>query len=400
MSLRIKISFFAFLLVSAICLFFRGYAFAEEDKEVSLYLFWANGCPHCAKEELFLSKLEDKYPTLNVHKLEVTQSKENALLLKKTADELGVSASGVPFTVIGDKYFVGYLSDETTGKQIEDEIKCVIKSGCQDIVAGLTGTQSPVNQKEQSSLKKINIPVLGMVNLERLSLPFLAVVLGLLDGFNPCAMWILLFLISLLLRMENKAKRWVLGGVFIAASAFVYFLFLTAWLKLFQFLSLIKWIRAGIGAVALGTGLYSFYKYYQEREGGCKAANAKNRDKVFEQLKDAVGHKSFPLAVVSLVILAFAINLFELICSAGLPAVFTQVLSMSRLVSWQRYFYIVIYIFFYMLNELVVFFIAMITAEAVGIESKWGQLSRLLGGVVMLIIGFLLFFRPGLLMFG
>jgi len=144
--------------------------------------------------------------------------------------------------VVGQEYIVGYLSDETTGKEIENLVSCAMKDGCQDIVGGLLlGNSQDENQTQEvkGAVKALDAPVFGKLNLETLSLPVLTFVVAFLDGFNPCAMWVLIFLISLLLRMKDRKRMWLLGVTFIGASSLVYFLFLSAWLNLFLFLGFI-----------------------------------------------------------------------------------------------------------------------------------------------------------------
>lgn len=249
-------------------------------------------------------------------------------------------------------------------------------------------------------MESLTLPIIGTIQIANLSLPLLSVVIGLLDGFNPCAMWTLFFLISLLLSMKDKRRMWILGTVFIITSAFVYFLFLSAWLNFFLILGFLFWIRIIVGLVALGAGIYNLRDYYVNREGACKVTGSEKRRKTFDKLKSITHERSFILALGGIILLALAVNLIELVCSAGLPAIYTQILSLNTLSAWQYYSYILIYIFFFMLDDLFVFAVAMITLHAVGIQSKYARFSRLIGGILMLIIGVLLLFKPELLMFG
>jgi len=251
-----------------------------------------------------------------------------------------------------------------------------------------------------SAPETLEVPVLGEINTGNLSLPLLSVVIGILDGFNPCAMWTLIFLISLLLGMKDKKRMWILGGTFIATSAFVYFLFLSAWLNFFLILGFVFWIRVAIGLVALGAGIYSLRDFYINREGGCKVTDSESRKKTLDKLKNITHKRDFIAALFGIILLAFAVNLIELICSAGLPAVYTQVLSLNDLPTFKYYLYILIYIFFFMIDDLFVFIVAMVTLHAVGIQTKYARFSRLIGGIIMVIIGILLLFKPELLMFG
>lgn len=371
-----------------------------EDK-VNLHFFWASGCPHCEKEKIFLDNLKEKYPQLVVNDYEVTQNSNNLELLKKVGEKLQIDISGVPFTVVGEDHFAGYLNDETTGAAIEDEINCSIKNKCEDVVSGLV---SGDNKKESGQKvvipENLKLPIFGEIKSKNFSLPLLTFVIALVDGFNPCAMWTLLFLISLLLGMKNKKRMWVLGVSFILASGFVYFLFLSAWLNLFLFLGFVVWVRILIGILALGTGGYYLRDYWVNRSGACPVSEGEKRQKIFTKIRSIVEKRSFILAILGIILLAFAVNLVELICSAGLPAIYTKILSLSNLPIWQYYLYLLFYIFIFMLDDLVVFFIAMFTLQVVGMQSKYARFSHLIGGILILTIGILLLLKSEWLMFG
>jgi len=244
----------------------------------------------------------------------------------------------------------------------------------------------------------IRMPLVGEIKIKDFSLPLLTIIIGAIDGFNPCAMWVLLFLISLLLGIQDKTKMWALGTAFILASGAVYFLFLSAWLNLFLFLGFVFWMRIIIALVALGSGGYHLYDYYKNR--GCVVENSEKRRMVFDRIRRIIGEKKFWVALIGIVILAFAVNLVELVCSAGLPAVYTQVLTLSKLPVWQYYGYLLLYIFVFMLDDLLVFIIAMTTLQMKAVSSRYTRYSALIGGIIMLIVGILLIFKPGWLMFG
>lgn len=368
------------LLVFCLFLFSARPALAAE---VVLDFFYGQGCPHCAKEKVFLEKLSQKYPSLTVNKYEIYSHPENSSRLKAIGQELQADTSGVPFTVIGKKYFSGYTDADTTGKAIETEILRQLG-------------ENPTEIKPES----ISLPLFGKIAVKNLSLPLLTFLVALLDGFNPCAMWTLLFLISLLLGMKDRTRMWALGIAFIITSSFVYFLFLSAWLNLFLFLGLVVWIRLLIGLVALGSGGYYLKDYFTNTRGGCNVMGDEKRQKMFEKIKNITQKKQFIFALGGIILLAFAVNLVELICSAGLPAIYTKILSLANLPSWQYYLYLIFYIFIFMLDDLFIFFTAMITLQAVGIQSKYSRLSHLIGGLLMLLIGGLLIFKPEWLMFG
>jgi len=388
----------------------------NSDNTVNIYFFWGEGCPHCEKEKIFLQKLEDKYSEVEVQDYEVLTKPVNLKLMKDFARELEIDVRGVPFTVIGEQYVMGWMSEDYTGRQMEETVKCAISGGCEDVGAKLISQEQIGEQvkdekveeegKEKDSKEVIgipetmNLPIVGEIETKYFSLPLLTVVLGALDGFNPCAMWTLVFLISLLLGLKNRKRMWTLGIVFIVTSAFVYFLFMAAWLNFILFIGMVTWVRIIIGLVALIGGGYNLREYIVNKEGNCKVTNTEKRQKTFAKLKAITQRKNFWLAIGGIILLAFAVNLVEAVCSAGLPAVYTQILSLNDLSTMEYYLYILLYIFFFMLDDLIVFFIAMTTLRMTGADKKYAKWSNLIGGVLMLIIGLILIFKPELLMFG
>jgi hypothetical protein len=330
----------------------------------------------------------------------VTASQDNARLLNRVSETLAVDIPGVPLTVIGDDYFIGYLSDETTGEAIKTAINNPNNAQI-DLVADLVNSDFSSSADDNFHLPQtLKVPLLGEIDLKAISLPILTLIVGLLDGFNPCAMWTLLFLINLLLGMKDRRRMWLLGSAFIAASALVYFLFLSAWLNLFLFIGFVSWARIIIGLVALGSGSYYLYDYWTNKSGTCQVTKSKKRQKIFAEIKTIAQDKRLIFALLGIIILAFVVNLVELACSAGLPAIYTQILSLSHLPTWQYYSYLVLYVFIFMLDDLVVFFVAMTTLKMVGLSGKYSRISHLIGGLLMIIIGLLLFFKPEALMFG
>lgn len=391
---------------------------AHAANPLNIYLFWGDGCPHCAKEKTFLAEILPKYPEAKLYDFEIYRDQNNISLMQKASDKLNANASGVPFLIIGDKDFIGF-SDGSTDKEIEDQIQKCINNGCPDSIASIinstnsgtdtptptptpTSTNQPIDEQPSGNKEKIvKLPIIGEINALNYSLPLLAVIIGTLDGFNPCAMWTLLFLISLLLGLKNRRRMWLLGGTFILASAFVYFLFMAAWLQLILFLGFVMWVRILIGGLAIAGGGYNVRSYLKDRnQSGCKVTGSEKRQRTFAKMKAIAQQNSLWLALGGIILLAFAVNLVELVCSAGFPVIFTQVLALSDLATWQYYGYILLYIFFFMIDDMIIFAIAMFTLKATGLSTKYGKISSLVGGIIMIIIGLILVLKPELLMFG
>jgi hypothetical protein len=377
---------------------------------VNIYLFWREGCPHCERAITYVHRLETENPSVHVQYYDVWNDAAARALLVRIGELLDADASSVPFVVVGDAVFSGYLDDVTTGAAIRQRALHCLAQPCPDSVRPLlTGGSAPptpsrerVNPGATSPAvpNSIHLPFLGEVAVRNLSLPALTIILAALDGFNPCAMWTLLLLLGLLIGMRDRRRRWVLGATFIVASAVVYFLFMAAWLNLFLFLGMLLWVRLTIGLTAIVGGGYYLREVLLKRDAVCAVTAPAQRRRVFERLRRLSQQEQFWLALAGIVLLAFAVNLVELLCSAGIPAVYTHVLAVSELPAWQRYLYLLLYIFVFMLDDLIVFFTVMKTLEVAGLGTRYARVSHLVGGIVLMILGALLLLRPEWLMFG
>lgn len=383
-----------------------GYANGAESEErkVDVYFFWKDGCPHCERAMDFLRRWEGEEARVRVHYLEISRYTGNYDVFSALVRQFGIERPGVPLTVVGKTYFEGYDDDSTTGAEIQSAAKACQEVVCRDLVWPLlTGIpETPAEdlpQPVKKTPKVLKLPIFGEVTIGQVSLPVLTLMLAAVDGFNPCAMWTLLFLISLLVGLRNRFRMWVLGSAFIVASAAVYYLFMAAWLNLLLFFGMLLWIRILVGTLALGGGTYYLREYFVNPEAICKVTAPESRKRVFERLRSLASERRFLLALAGIILLAFAVNLVELICSAGIPAIYTQVLALSNLPTWQYHAYLGLYILVFMLDDLFVFFVAMQTLRVTGLTGTYVRYAHAIGGVVLIVIGLLLLFRPEWLAF-
>lgn len=406
-----------------------------------VYLFWGRGCPHCERAIDFLQRLEAEDARLRVRYFEVTQVDANAALFRAVVDTFSIARPGVPLTVIGDRVWVGFSVAEHMGAEMRRRIEFCASAPCKDSVATLmaqlperTVEERPAGEGDTRAAangaaagnvaprssggdgpsssqprptgaiahppEKLHLPFVGEIRLRDFSLPMLSLLLGALDGFNPCAMWTLVFLIGLLVGMKDSIRMWVLGAAFIIGSAAVYFIFMAAWLNILLFLGSLMLIRVVIGLVALGGGGYYLREFVLDKGAVCEVTAPEERQRVFQRLRSLAQERNFLLAFIGIVALAFLVNLVELICSAGIPVVFTQILTMSGLPAWQHYAYMLLYILAFMADDLVVFFTAMTTLRVTGLTTRYTRYSHLVGGLVLVTIGALMLLRPEWLMFG
>jgi thiol-disulfide isomerase/thioredoxin len=392
-----------------------GDAAAQENARVDAYLFWRTGCPFCEKAEVYLGRLEQEIPELRVERLEVSSSEANRALFIALSRALEIERPVVPIVVVGSRAFVGYLDDATTGAAIRQAVQDCRDSPCDDLLASLRTQAAPTRDVQRSTgtsqtspqgiqtprvPESIDLPLLGEIDTRALSLPLLTVVLGAVDGFNPCALWVLVFLMGLLIGLEDHKRMWLLGGAFLLASGGAYFVFMAAWLNVLLFLGAVLWIRVAIALVALGGGAFYLREFVLNSEAVCKAGRPERRHRIMDGLRSAVRERELILAVSGVVVLAIAVNLIELICSAGIPAVYTQVLSLTPMPAWQYYLYLLIYIAVFLLDDLIVFATAMVTLQAGGLTAKYSRYAHLVGGIILCALGALLLLQPEWLMFG
>lgn len=389
---------------------------AQEDMPFEIYMFYGEGCPHCAKELEYLSILESEYnDRLVIYKFEVYYDQDNGKLFNEASSILGIEVGGVPFLVVGEEGIVGFGSDQTTGVEIQNQINECLKNGCNNPLKDIVHSQyeliqiesdstiqNPIEENEVSPEvpnNQITIPIFGDINLATLSLPVATFIIAFMDGFNPCAMWILIFLITMLINMEDKKRLYILGSVFIITSGLVYFLFLSAWFNFFKYIGYAYWIKVIIGIVAITSGIIHLKNAFSSK-GECHAVDETKRKSIIERIKNITSEKKFGIAIIGIITLAVSVNLIEVVCSAGLPSIYTALLASADLNIGQYYLYLLFYIFIFMLDDLIIFFIAVKTFEVSGITSKYTKWSSIIGGVLIIIIGILLIFKPEVLMFG
>jgi thiol-disulfide isomerase/thioredoxin len=379
---------FSFILIAIVFLSVFNFSLAQEqfdeprsEKPVTLYFFYGETCPHCHKAAIFLEKLKEKYSELEIKSFEVFSNAENAKLLLQFLKEHGeTQVVRVPAIFIGDEVIIGYLSDETTGRAIEKAL------------------EDNLSHEDQI----IDYPFFGQVNLSRLSLPVLTVVVATLDGFNPCAMWVLLFLIALLINVSSRKRIWLVAGTFIAVSGVIYYLLLSAWLNLFLAIGYIRLTQVVIGLLALGVGLWQIRSFIRHRPGVCQVTpvGSKWYNRLANKAKRVVRSTALSATLVGVTALAIGVNLIEFFCSAGLPAIYTRILTLGQLAPTTYYLYLLLYTFIFMLDDLIVFGLAVITLRKIGFSEKYTKWSTLVGGLLILVIGLLLIFKPEFLIFG
>ena len=381
--------------------------FASE-KNLNLYLFYGDGCPHCKDLKAYLNDyLEDK-PNIKLYQYEVWYSEENLELLYGVMNVLNDNSNGIPYLVIGENVITGY-GGEYTNEVIENNINYYLNTPFEDkvgIYLGIVEEQEKIEdetinkQEKNEKIEEIALPSNIKKILKKSPLFISTLLIGLVDGFNPCAMWILLLLISMLFGIKDNKRKWILGITFILATGAVYFLFLMSWINLSSLINKIIYIRLAIASIVLLLGFISIIKFVRSlfKDTGCEVVNKKNRRKIIATITKIIKEKSFVLAILGIIVLAGAVNIIELLCSIGLPAAFAQVLAMNDISKKMTIIYSLIYVLAFLIDDILVFIISMKTMEIKAISNKYSKYSALIGGLVMILIGILMLYKPNWLM--
>ena len=353
--------------------------------------FYLPSCPHCDEQRPFNEKLAEKYPGIRIVEHDASTPQGSALLSDMLA-QLGVEEEPeFPITIIiisENQVFIsgwvsgGWESEETTGREIEKALEQCLTGNC----------PSPAGEEPGDG---IVLPIIGKFIPADYSLPALAVILGFVDGFNPCALWVLVYLISLVMTLRDRRRIWLIVGSFVLASGVLYFLFMTAWLNVFLLIGYVRPVTVVIGLVALGGGILQIREFIKTKgEIVCEVTSEESREKTMARMQRIVSSPITLGTIVGIIALAFAVNAIEFVCSAAVPAVFTQVLSLASLTTFQYYGYILLYVFFFMLNNLVIFGTAAFALTS-NLGVRYAKYARPVGAAILIILGALLLFAPG-----
>ncbi len=349
-----------------------------------VHFFHLPTCPHCDEQKPFNEKLANTY-SIDVIYHNAGEPEGSALLTEMLAD-VGAKDEQLdfPVTIFEGQVFLGWESRETTGAKIEEVLQQCLAGNCPE-----AGVKEPED--------KIALPIIGTIKLSDYSLPSLAVILGLVDGFNPCALWVLAYLISLVITLKDKRKIWLLVGSFVFASGVLYFLFMTAWLNAFLLIGYFRPVTIVIGLVALGAGVLNVREFIKTKGAiVCEVGDEESRKKTMTRIEKVVLSPLTLATIAGIVVLAFVVNSIEFLCSAALPAIFTHVLSLSNLSTLRYYAYILLYDFFFMLTALIIFGSAAFAMTS-SLGDRFAKYCRPLGGTILLVLGVLLLFAPHLL---
>lgn len=404
---------FSFLVAVLLMVSYISPVQAQTD-EVTIYFFGRDDCTHCAAEKEFFADFLSVTPGVRLEYRNVMTDDSAAALFDQVLEKHELSHV-TPVTVVGEFVLQGFNAPETSGVQIAEAVEQARTSDIRTIADHLaraprqadafTGEGCDENGTTCSSVTNPNqyvfkLPFLGIVDLKTFSLFSLSAVLGVIDGFNPCAMWVLITFLLLLSQAGSRRKMVYVAGIFVLAEAIMYNLILNVWYQTWDFVGLDAIVTPLVGILALGGGIFFLYRWYRNREQAliCDITDLETQAKTTNRIKDLITRPTTIATVFGIILIAFSVNIIEFACSIGIPQAYTKILELNGLDFLARQWYILIYTIGYMLDDLVVFAFAIwgfAQLEAHG--QKYSQLSLLIGGVLMLVLGAILISNPALL---
>jgi glutaredoxin len=352
----------------------------SRTKGPELQVYVRQGCPHCTQAEAFLPALRKRHPELVVRLRPLDADPTAIEDLRRVSAQAGIQVPGVPTFVFGGAVLVGFDSPAGRGQELLE----LVDRGLADRQLPLTGL--------------VRLGPFGALDVDRLGLPLFTIALGLLDGFNPCAMWVLLFLLSLLVHWRDRRRMALVAGTFVLVSGAVYFAFMAAWLNLFLVLGWSTPLRLVLGAVALLVGGVNLRDVWRGGGRFSLSIPAAAKPGLYARLRGVMQQRSLLTALLAVAAMAVVVNLVELLCTAGLPAIYTAVLAQQALSPLAHYGYLALYILGYIADDAVMVGFAVQALSSTKLTERGGRLLKLLSGAVMVALALVLLLRPGWLL--
>ena len=362
-------------------LFFFGTHVQAGEPTPEIEVFVRAGCPHCEAAKAFLKELQRERPAVRIAVYDVAEDSAARQQLATLAAERGIANIGVPTFLIGTELIVGFLSAETTGTEIRARLD-----------------QNTQGAAPLPVVESIQTKWFGELRVRDLGLPLFTIVIGLLDGFNPCAMWVLLFLLSLLVNLRDRLKMALIAGTFVAVSGLAYFAFMAAWLNMFLLIGLSRPIQIGFGVIALPVGVVNVKDFFALRHGISLSIPESAKPGLYARIRRILQADNLAAALAGIVILAGLVNLIELLCTAGFPALYTQILTLHQMPAWEYYSYLGLYNLAYIFDDSLMVTIAVVTLSRRKLQERAGRWLKLTSGLVMVGLSAVLLLQPEWLM--
>lgn len=358
---------------------------------VRLYMFWSSRCPHCRAALPFIARLRAEQPWIEVLDFEISADRDNVMRYVDMAAGLGEQAGAVPAFFVCGQMVTGYDNPEGIGKRLIEMARFCHQMAPDRGTGADTGAGIDAGP---ASPGRILVPVLGELEAGSLSLPVFTLVIAGLDAFNPCAFFVLLFLLSLMVHARSRRRMLLIGGTFVLFSGLVYFLFMAAWLNLFLVVGGTPVVTLVAGVVALLIGALNVKDFVWFQQGPSLSIPESAKPGLFRRMRGLVSADHLGTLLVGTVALALAANSYELLCTAGFPMVYTRVLTLNQLSEPAYYGYLALYNLVYVLPLLAIVLVFTFTLGARKLGERQGRALKLLSGLMMVGLGLVMLLAP------
>jgi glutaredoxin len=363
-------------------------------QSADIEVFIREGCPHCDRAEAFLAALKQEQPELRIVVRDVLKEPAALQRLKRIAESRGITAARVPAFAVGGQLIVGYSDDAGTDQLIRASLirarnqstettKSSNSCKAEEVLPCETNTPIPAAKPETFAVNFFGYSV----SLDQVGLPLFTLAMGLLDGFNPCSMWVLILMISLLAPMNNRSRMLAIAGTFVAVEGIAYFVFMAAWLNLFLLIGLSRTSEIIIAVIALLAGAINLKDFWRFGWGVSLSIPAAAKPGIYARIRRILQAENLAGAIFGAAVLAVLVQIVEFMCTSGFPALFTRILTLRQLDSLSYYGYLLLYDLAYMLDDVIVLAIGVITLSQRRLQEKEGRWLKFISGLVMVGLG-------------
>ena len=351
--------------------------------------FVREGCPNCEKAEEFLARLQLEQPGLTVVVRDVQKEPEALTRLKNLAQQSRAGTVRVPAVFVRGQLIVGYSSGAGTDRLIRSALageRTDTAPGAADACEAEESLACP--RGPAAGAEDFSVTLLGRtLALSDVGLPAFTLAMGLLDGFNPCSMWVLLLMISLLAPLNDRKRMVAIAGTFVVVEGVAYFVFMAAWLNLFLLIGVSRASQLVVAAIAIIAGLINLKDVVALGRGISLSIPQSARPGIYNRMRALLHAPSMTAAIVGSAVLAVLVQVVEFMCTSGFPALFTRILTLRELPTASYYGYMLLYNAAYMIDDIVVLSIGVVLLSRHRLQEKEGRVLKLISGLVMVGLG-------------
>jgi thiol-disulfide isomerase/thioredoxin len=342
-----------------------------------LIFYWAVGCSHCEAAKPFLRRLAAEHPGLSVESIEVREDPAGRSRFLADMKALGVATAGVPAFLFGNEVVIGFRPGTS-----EARLRAMVEG------ARAAGDARPAR------VDALELPLIGWIEPRRISFPAFTVLVGVVDGVNPCALWVLLVMLSVLLHVRSRSRLLLFGAAFVLMSGLVYFLLMTAWTAMFSLIGLSRAVTRLLGAGLLVIGAINLKEIAWFKRGPSLTIPERAKPGLFRRMRAVAAASSLPAALAGIAVLAFLVNLVELGCTLGLPAVYTRILTYRQPGAAARLAYLALYNLAYMMPLALMLDVYAVTLHRLTLGERGAKWLKAVSGFLLVLFGLLFLFVP------